>query len=199
MEGFVCVLTLAAASVAVAGTKATSTWTAPDLEAGAYTKFLVLARFTDESAKRILEDTMVAKLKKEADALAAYDALAEQDLASVEAVKSKARQLGVDAGIVFTVTGSATQVESKPDVHAGVSIPVPVGPFNIFLGASKPLGGGASTVQKIGVKAELHGLEGKNPRWIGNFTTDLQDGAEGAATDIAAQTIKQLKKAGLFK
>jgi hypothetical protein len=194
------VAALALAPQGVAGTKSTSNWVAPDIEARAYRKVLVLAMFADESAKRILEDTVVKKLRgKNVTAVAAYDVLAPEDLASDEAIEAKAVQLGVDAGIVFTVEGESTAVKSGPAVHASVGVPVRAGPFSVFLGTSVPLGGGSSSLNTTTVKAEFHAKDGKNPRWIGTYATDLKGGTERAVQELASQAAKQISKAGLIK
>ena len=195
------VLLTTTATVAVAGVKTTSTSTAPDLQPGSYKKYLVLARIKDESVKRILEDTVVAKLKAaKTDAVAAYTVLVPEDLASSEAIHAKAEQLGVDAGLVFTVIADETQQKANPTVSAGVGVPVRVGPFSVFLGTSVPIGGGGtSTVRTVQLKSELVAREGTNPRWTATYTTDLKGGAEGTAEDLAKQAIKQLKKAHVLK
>ncbi len=109
------ILMYASVPLAVAGAKTTSTWGAPDLQPGAYAKFLVLARITDETAKRILEDTVVAKLKgAKTDAVAAWQVLVPEDLSSDAAIHAKAEQLGVDASIVFTVTADETRRRRTP-------------------------------------------------------------------------------------
>ena len=195
------VLLTTTATVAVAGAKTTSMWGAPELQPGAYKRFIVLARITDESARRILEDTVVARLKAaKTDAVAAYQVLVPEDLASEEAIHAKADQLGADAGIVFTVVADQTQTKANPTVSAGVGVPVRVGPFSVFLGTSVPIGGGGTTtVRTVQLKSDLHAREGVNPRWTATYATDLKEGADGAAEDVAKQAIKQLKKAHVLK
>ncbi len=197
---WITVTCFAVSSGSVAGTKTTSSWAAADLKAGAPGKYLVLARFSEESAKRILEDAFVKKLRDAGvEAVAAYQTLTAEDLADENAIKAKAEQLGVTSGIVFTVTGESTKVKSGSRAHASVGVPVRVGPFSTFVGTSVPLGGGPSTVKKVEVKAELHIRDASNPRWIATFATDLQGGADRAAAEIATQSMKQLRKAGLFR
>jgi len=184
---------------AMAAATTTSTWTAPDLQPTTYKKVVVLAKFTDDSALRILEDTIVKGLKdRTIEAVQAYLVLTPADLASDEAIEAKALELGADAGLVFTVTGENTEVKSGSHVSASVGVPVHVGPFGVFLGTSVPLGGGPSTVKKVGVKAQFFAKDAKGPLWIGTYTTDLKGGTERAAKDVASLVLKALKKAGLF-
>lgn len=185
------------AALAVATT--TSTWTTPDLQPATYKKVVVLARFNDDSAKRILEDAVVKGLKNmKVEAVQAYLVLTPADLASDESIEAKAQELGADAGLVLTGTGESTEVKSGSNVSASVGVPVRVGPFGVFVGTSVPLGGGPSAVTKVGVKAEFVTKLGKGPLWIGTYTTDTKSGTERAAKDVASLVVKALKKAGLF-
>jgi hypothetical protein len=184
---------------AAAGAKVTSTWSAPDLDQHTLKKVAVLAKFTDDAARRILEDAVVAGLAKRGiEALPAYSALNAADFASHETIVAKADALGLDAGIVFSVASQGTEVKSGSNVHASVGVPVRAGPFSVFLGTSVPLGGGPTSVQVVDVKSELHLRASEGPRWIATFRTDLKAGKETAAEEIAAQALKQLKKAGVL-
>lgn len=184
---------------ALAAATTTSTWSMPDLKPATYKKVVVLARLDDESAKRILEDSVVKGLKdRKIEAVQAYLVLTPADLANDEAIEAKARELGADAGLVFTGTGESTEVKSGSNVSASVGVPVRVGPFGVFLGTSVPLGGGPSTITKVGVKAEFIAKDVNGPLWIGTYTTDTKSGVERAAKDVASLALKSLKKAGLF-
>jgi len=189
------VLPLAAA----AGTKSTSTWVSPDLQPANYRKVVVLAKTTDDVAMRVLEDTLVSGLKKQGiEAVQAYLVLQPSDLESDAAIEAKAKDLGADAGLVFVVTGESTEVKSGSNVHASVGVPVRAGPFSLFVGTSVPLGGGPSAVKTFGIKAQFFAKDLKGPRFIATYTTDLKNGSERAAQDVAALALKQLKKAGVF-
>jgi len=185
---------------AFAGTKSTSTWTASDVQPRAYRKVLVLAKITDDVARRVLEDSVVKGLAERGiAAVPAYEVLTPADVASEETIRAKAAELGIDGGVVFTVTGQDPQFKSGPAIHASVGVPVHAGPFSMFLGTSVPLGGGGSTVKNVGVKAAFYGGEAGTPVWIGNYSTDLKAGSEREAQQMASQTLKQLGKAGVFK
>jgi hypothetical protein len=184
---------------AAAGTKSTSTWVSPDLQPATYQKVVVLAKTTDDVAMRVLEDAVVKGLKdKGIDAVQAYLVLQPADLVSDEAIEAKAKELGADAGVVFTVTGESTEVKSGSNAYASVGVPVRAGPFSLFVGTSVPLGGGPSAVKTFGIKAQFFAKDVKGPRWIATYTTDLKYGSERAAQDVAALALKQLKKAGVF-
>ena len=185
--------------VAAAGANTTSSWSAPDLQPATYQKVVVLAKTTDDVAMRILEDAVVKGLKEKGiEAVQAYLVLKPDDLTSDEAIEAKAKELGADAGLVFTVTGENTEVKSGSNVHASVGVPVRAGPFSLFVGTSVPLGGGPSTVKTVGVKAQFFASNVKGPRWIGTYATDLKNGTGRAAEDVAGLALKQLKKSGVF-
>jgi hypothetical protein len=184
---------------AAAGTKSNSTWVSPDLQPAAYQKVIVLAKTTDDVAMRVLEDAVVNGLKKQGvEAVQAYLVLQPADLESDQTIEAKAIELGADAGVVFTVTGEGTEVKSGSNAYASVGVPVRAGPFSLFVGTSVPLGGGPSAVKTFGIKAQFFAKDIKGPRWIATYTTDLKNGSERAAQDIAALALKQLKKAGVF-
>lgn len=185
---------------ALAGAKTTSTWAAPDLQPATYRKVVVLAKISDDVAKRVAEDAVVKGLKdRGVEAVAAYQVLTPADLESDAAIAAKAKELGVDAGLVFTVTGESTEVTSGSNVHASVGVPVRAGPFSLFVGTSVPLGGGPSAVKTVSVRSQFFVEGAEGPRWIASFATDLKNGPDKAAQDVATQALKQMKKAGIFK
>ena len=184
---------------AAAGTKSKSTWASPDLQPAAYQKVVVLAKTTDDVAMRVLEDTVVSGLKRKGiEAVQAYLVLQPDDLLSDESIDAKAKELGADAGLVFTVTGESTVVKSGSNAYASVGVPVRAGPFSLFVGTSVPLGGGPSAVKTFGIKAEFFANDVKGPLWIATYTADLESGSERAAKDVGTLALKQLKKAGVF-
>jgi len=201
----VVVLVLATLLLAVvpaaAATKTVNNWAAATVTPLPGKKMLVLAKISDDVAKRSLEDAVVAGLKQKGiEAIPAYTSITEADLVSVEAIRKKAEELGVSAGIAYTVTDQGEQVVQKP--HASVSIGIGGyggGGFGGFLGTSVPLGGGATTVHYYEVKGELLLLETQGPQWIGTYSTDVAAGAQNEAAAVASLTIKGIKKAGFFK
>ena len=193
-------LAAAAAGSAFAAAKTTSTWVAPDMQPATYAKVAVLAKISDEAARRQLEDRVAEGLaRRGVEAVAAHSSFTAEDLASPEAVQARAKALGVDAGLVFTVTGAQDQVKQGPTVHASIGVPVHVGGFSMFVGGSVPLGGGASTTKVVALKSEFITSSAAEPRWMATFATDLGNGTERAAHEVATQALKQLKKSGLFE
>jgi len=194
------IVALAAALPAFGAAKTTSTWKAPDAAPASYAKVAVLAKISDEAARRQLEDRVAEGLAQRGiEALPAHQHFTAEDLASREAVEARAKALGVDAGLVFTVTGEQTAVKQGPTVHASIGVPVHVGGFSLMLGGSVPLGGGASATKVVGLKSEFITPSGEGPRWVATYATDLKNGSERAAHEVATQALKQLKKSGLFE
>ena len=193
-------LSASVAGPGFAAAKTTSTWAAPDMQPATYTKVAVLAKISDDAARRQLEDRVVEGLARRGiEAVPAYSSFTAEDLASHEAVQARAKELGVDAGLVFTVTGAQDQVKQGPTVHASIGVPVHVGGFSVFLGGSVPLGGGASMTKVVGLKSEFITSSAEGPRWMATYATDLGNGTERAAHEVATQALKQLKKSGLFE
>src|SRR5262245_47095071 len=189
-------LILMAASAALASTKTSDPWADPNLQPKLYAKVLVLARVTEDSAKRTLEDAMVKALQDEKiAAIPAYSNLVPADLESEEAIKAKAKELGVDAGIVFTVTDfKSAEVVSQPKG----SVSLGLGGWNGFIGGSVPIGGGElETVHRVTMKGEFYSI-GSGRIWMANYSTDLKNGVDGEARLVAKDTIRYMKKAKLF-
>jgi hypothetical protein len=201
---FIAATLLAAATpgAALAAAKTTSTWSAPDLHPATYAKVLVLAKFSDDAARRTLEDALVKGLKNRGvNAVAGYEVLKPADLESREAIIARARELGADAGIVFKVTDSKTEAKPPSNVHASVGVGLGGygGGFGLFVGTSVPLGGSEpKSITTVAVSAEFCSEGHEAARWIATFSTTLVNGAEDAARDIAGQALKQVKKAGIF-
>ena len=184
-----------------AKTKPSGTWTAPDVKPAAYRKVVVYAKLTDEAVRRQMEDYAVLGLKaRGTDAVAAHQVLTPEDLASREAVEAKVKEIGVDAAVVFTVSGQSKEQESTATLSVGIGVGASSGPYGVFLGGSVPIGDSKnSTFLILGIRSEFHALDSVGPRWIGNYTTDLERGVGTAVVEVADLTIKNLKKARVLK
>jgi hypothetical protein len=189
------VLLVTALSSVTAKVKLQSSWAAEDLAPIANPKVLVLAQVQDEATRRTLEDAVVHELKlKKAEAIPAYSNLSPADTANEAALRAKARELGVNAGLLLKGTGVQTVAQATPSVSVGVGIPVNVGMFSVFVGGSVPVGGGTKTVQIGGIKADFYQAEVNGPRWTGVYSIPLEKGAEASASELAAVTVKQLRR-----
>lgn len=195
------VLALAVALVVVApaaaGLKTLSSWSDPNLLPVAKQKVLVLAMVQEDVNKRVLEDTIVKALAgKKIEALPAYRSLAAADLASAETVRAKARELGVDAGIVIRVTGQSTHLEAAPQGSVSVGIGGGGGGmFGAFIGTSVPVGGGTKTVHTVTLKAEYYREEVHSALWLATYGVEIGGEVQPAANDLSKTIVKQLKKA----
>ena len=187
---------LAVVAPAAAGPKTLSSWADPNLMPVAKQKLLVLAMVQEEVNKRVLEDSIVKALAgKKIEAVPAYSSLTAADLASAETVRAKAKELGVDAGIVIRVTGQSTHVEAAPQGAVSVGFGGGGGMFGAFIGTSVPVGGGAKTVHTVTLKAEYYREEVHSALWIATYGLELGGEIQPAADDLSKTILKQLKKA----
>jgi hypothetical protein len=189
---------VAAALAAYARTKTTSTWTDPQAQPKVYAKVLVLARVSEPSAKRILEDKVVQGLnEKNIAAVAAYQVLTEEDLATEESIRAKAESLGIDAGIVFTVVShEQAQVASGPKGSLSIGFG---GGYGGFIGGSVPIGGNTvETVHSVVMKGDFYQAGVAKPIWMAQYESDLSHGVDSEASVVASDTVKYLKKSKLF-
>jgi hypothetical protein len=191
---------LAVASIATfAKTRTTSTWTDPEMQPRTYAKVLVMARVTEESAKRILEDAVVSGLRsKGINAVAAYQTVTPEDLATEDSIRAKAKALGVDAGLVFTVLEhEKAQIATGPSGSLSVGFG---GMYGGFIGGSVPIGGNKiETVHQVVMKGEFYEAGVPKPTWMAQYESDLALGVDNEARSVAKDTVKYLKKAKIFK
>ncbi|MGH9868565.1 MAG: hypothetical protein ACREAA_10435 [Candidatus Polarisedimenticolia bacterium] len=195
-----CVVSLSFATV-LAGVKTTSTWSAPEHTLRPYTKVIALAKVEEDQNRRMVEDELVEAFgKHKVTAVPAYAHMKPEELATPEAAKAKAEQLGVDAALVVTVTERGTKVKPPSSVSVGVGVPVHVGMFSVFVGGSKPIGGGApQSIPVFAMKAEFFEKGGPQPIWSATYSVELASGVDDAAEDLARLVTKQLKKAKIIK
>jgi len=195
-----CVASLSFATV-LAGLKTTSTWSAPEHATRPYAKVMALAKIEEDQNRRVVEDQLVAAFgKQKVAAVPAYAHMKPEDLATPEAARKKAEEMGVEAALVITVTERGTMAKPPPSVSVGVGIPVHVGMFSVFVGTSVPVGGGApQTIPVVSLKAEFYEKDSVQPIWSATYAGDLGAGIESAARDLSKQAMKQLKKAKVLK
>lgn len=124
---------------------AQSSWKSPDYKPQAYQKILVLAKISDELDKRKLEDATVALLSKNGiNAVHAYGIISETDLSDLSVFKAKADTLGIDAVVVFALTGNSSEYKNTPGLNMNVGVPLHLGIFSTYIGTNVPLAGGIS-------------------------------------------------------
>ena len=135
---------------------AQSSWKSPEYKAESYRKVMVLAKTTDELAKRQIEDFTVRLLmEKGITAIPAYSNITDADISTEEKLIAKADELQVDALLAYTVTGRNTQIKNSPRLDAHLGIPVRVGIFRGFLGTNVPIAGGTKSVAVVNVTASF--------------------------------------------
>lgn len=180
-------------------TSAQSSWKSPDYKAEAYRKVIVMAKISDELARRQLEDATVKLLKaKSIIAIPAYSNITGADLASEEAFMKKADTLQADALVVYTITGTGTQYKNTPSVDAYVGVPVRIGIFRGSIGGNVPLAGGTKAVSVINATAGFYNRSSKDLLWSCPVSGKAGKGTDKLASDFAKTTVNALIKDNIF-
>lgn len=178
---------------------AQSTWKSPNYQKQDYRKVVVLAKTSNEGARRILEDETVLQLKSAGiDAIPAYSSIQESDLASEKAFLAKADQLEVDGLFVYSFGRVSKEYKNSPSVNASMGVPVTIGVFRGFLGTNVPLAGGVKEVEKISGSTSFYNRQGSDMQWSRNFSGKLGLDISKLAQKLASKTIKASVKDGIF-
>jgi hypothetical protein len=178
---------------------AQSSWKSTEYKPEKYRKVLVLAKTTDDLAKRQIEDATVKFLGEQGIvAIVAYSNIVDADLVSEDAFLSKADALEIDALLVYKVIATNTEYKNGPALNASVGIPVRVGIFGGFLGTNVPLAGGAKTVNTVKVTASFYNKASKAMQWSFPLSAKLKKSTDKIAVDFAKITTNAMLKDKLF-
>jgi hypothetical protein len=176
-----------------------SSWKSPTYKAEAYRKIIVMAKISDDLARRQLEDATVKLLnEKGIAAVPAYSTITEADLASEAAFMQKADALQADAMIVFNITGRGTEYKNKPSVDAYVGVPVRIGIFRASIGGNVPLAGGTKAVTVVNATAGFYNRSSKDLLWSTPLSGKLKKDTDKLAAAFAKATVNALLKDGIF-
>lgn len=174
-------------------------WKSTEYKPEKYRKVLVLAKTTDDLAKRQIEDATVKFLGEQGIvAIVAYSNIVDADLVSEEAFLIKADALEIDALLVYKVIATNTEYKNGPALNASVGIPVRVGIFGGFLGTNVPLAGGAKTVNTVKVTASFYNRASKAMQWSFPLSAKLKKSTDKIAIDFAKITTNSMLKDHLF-
>jgi hypothetical protein len=178
---------------------AQSSWKSTEYKPDKYRKVLILAKTTDDLAKRQIEDATVKFLAEQGIiAIVAYSNIVDADLVTEEAFLLKADALEVDALLVYKVIATNTEFKNGPALNASVGIPVRVGIFGGFLGTSVPLAGGAKTISTVKVSASFYNRASKSMQWSYPLNAKLKKSTDKIAIDFAKITTNAMLKDNLF-
>ena len=178
---------------------AQSSWKSPDYKAEVYRKVIVLAKTSDELARRQIEDATVKLLNdKGIAAIPAYANITAADIASEAALIAKADALEADALLVYSITGQEAKIKNTPAVNMSVGVPVRIGIFGGFLGGNIPIAGGAKAVNTIKANAAFYNRHSKTMQWSLGLSGKLKTGTEKLADAFAKTTVSALLKDQLF-
>ncbi len=174
-------------------------WKSPGYKAEAYRKVMVLAKFSDELNKRLIEDAMVKLLnEKGIIAIPAYSNIVDSDISSEKAFMIKADALEIDGLIVYTIKGTNTEYKNTPSVNMNLGLPVKLGIFRGFLGTNVPVAGGTKSVTIVNAKASFYNRSSKSMQWSLPLSGKLKKGADKLADSFALLTLNAMLKDQLF-
>lgn len=173
--------------------KASQAWVSSEYKKSSYTKIMVLAKISDDAARKQLEDATVNALKaKGYTAVTAYMHVTADDLTSEEKFIRKIQSEQVDALIVFDKPSTTAEYKNMPQVSAGVGVPVRVGFFNVFLGGSVPIAGGVKQEQVINLKSSFYNKDSRMPFWALDLNGKLNKGTASLAEEFAGKVVSSL-------
>jgi hypothetical protein len=142
--------------------RAQTTWKSTEYKPEPYRKVMVLAKVTDVSARKQLEDYTVKLLAdKGVVAIPAYANVKQTSVASREAFLVIADSLQVDALLVYSVNGAAKRAENRPTVSVGVG----VGMYGGYAGASVPIAGGTKMVTEVKMSVYFYNRASTDEQW----------------------------------
>lgn len=154
---------------------------------------MVLAKISDDAARKQLEDATVNALKaKGFNAVTAYMHVTADDLSSEEKFIQKIEAEQVDALIVFDKPSTTSEYKNTPSVSAGVGVPVRVGFFNVFLGGSVPIAGGVKQEQVINLKSSFYNKDSRMPFWALDLNGKLNKGTASLADEFSLKVVSSL-------
>jgi hypothetical protein len=176
-----------------------SAWKSPNYKAETYRKVLVLAKITDQLAKREIEDETVKLLEqKEIKAIPAYSNITEADMATEEAFLKKADELMLDGLIVYTPSSSGTKYKNTPSANVHMGVPIKLGIFRGSIGGNVPLAGGTKQVTIVNANAAFYNRTSNDMQWSYALSGKLNSGTSKLAASFAKSTINRMFKDDLF-
>jgi hypothetical protein len=176
-------------------TLAQTTWKSSDYKPEIYRKVMVLAKISDVTAKKQLEDFTVKFLTdKGIVAIPAYANVKKTDGVSREEFLIIADSLKVDALLVYSVNGAEKRLESTPTVSVGVGI----GGYGGYAGASVPIAGGTKQVTVVKLSVYFYNRASTDEQWAEQLSGTLDGNTDKLAYTFAKTTVKALMKDGMF-
>jgi hypothetical protein len=174
-------------------------WKSATYKVEPYRKIVVMAKTTDELAKRQIEDaTVTALAEKGITAIPAYNNLKPADIATEAALIAKADELEVDALLTYTVVGKESKIKNKASVNASVGVPIKLGIFRGAIGGNVPLAGGAKTESIIVINAGFYNRSSSSLQWSFGVEGTQKNGTQKLANTFAKKTVAAMVKDKLF-
>lgn len=178
---------------------AQSAWKSSEYKTENYRKVLVLAKITDQLAKRQLEDGTVKLLEEKGIvAIPAYSKLTDTDMNDETTFMSKMDELQVDAAIIYNVKGTETKYKNTTSAGVSVGVPVRVGIFRGSIGTHVPLAGSTKSNKKVNVNASFYNRSSKDMLWSLPLSGKLKSDTSNLANSFAKTTVNAMIKDQLF-
>lgn len=177
-----------------------ASWKSPTYIKESYRKVLVLAKTSNEHAKRQLEDATVAKLaNKGIAAIPAYFNIGEADTKTEDIFLEKVNNLDVDALLVYNFGKVKAEYKNSPSINASVGVPVRMGIFRGFLGTNVPLAGGTKKIETVEGTAAFYTRANSTVQWSRALRGNLRKGIGVLASDFADKTVLKMIEDQLFE
>lgn len=172
------------------------TWKSADYKPEPYRKVMVLAKVTETTARRQLEDYTVNFLRKNGiDAIPAYSNVNQNHVASREAFLVIADSLQVDALLVYEVNGAEKHSVVTSTVSVGVGVG---GMYGGYAGASVPISAKTKTIAEVKLSVYFYNRASTDEQWANQLSGTLDGPTDKLAYTFAKSTVKDMMNDGLF-
>lgn len=188
LRAMVCGSAVAALAACTSLTSIRESWKAPDAGPVHFEKVLVLARVQDQSARRVAEDTLQAKLVG-TSAVQSYKVLTTEDLGDKERTKARLRDGGFDGAVIVRLVSADQRITTYAGTSGG------------FWGSSWYYSYPYTDVQVdtvVQVEINLYSLTEDKLLWAGRSETIDPRSIEQLISEIVDAAGEEMRKQGLI-
>lgn len=188
-------------AAACSTTTFTSTWKAPEAESLNPAGHKVAAVFitTDESSRRVAEDTLVRKLEERgAEGVATYTLIPSNELQNMEEVHARLAQAGVEGIVTMRV------IDESERVHVVYDTPPTFAPYYWHFsgywryGWSAPYVPEVHTDKVLRIETLVYSLKRDALLWAGTSRTVDPENIDKLVSEVADTAARLMQKQGLL-